>query len=70
MGQRVAECPIELGIARMVRTGPTCLVTSELLIQLFNSKEFSCGEEILPIAAMISIQVRRNLHAITPTQWA
>ena len=70
MGQRVAECPIELGIARMVRTGPTCLVTSELLIQLFNSKEFSCGEEILTIAAMISIQVRRNLHAITPTQWA
>ncbi|KAI9566552.1 P-loop containing nucleoside triphosphate hydrolase protein [Boletus coccyginus] len=40
MGQRVAECPIELRIARM----------------LFSSKEFSCGEEILTIAAMISVQ--------------
>ena len=70
MGQRVAECPIELGIARMVRTGPTCLATSELLIQLFSSKEFSCGEEILTIAAMISVQVRRNLPTVTPTQWS
>jgi len=40
MGQRVAECPIELRVARM----------------LFSSKEFSCGEEILTIAAMISVQ--------------
>ncbi|KAH0830462.1 P-loop containing nucleoside triphosphate hydrolase protein [Lanmaoa asiatica] len=56
MGQRVAECPIELRIARMVKTDPTCLAASELLVQLFSSKEFSCGEEILTIAAMISIQ--------------
>ncbi|KAG8217404.1 P-loop containing nucleoside triphosphate hydrolase protein [Butyriboletus roseoflavus] len=40
MGQRVAECPMELRVARM----------------LFTSKEFSCGEEILTIAAMISVQ--------------
>ncbi|KAF5391843.1 hypothetical protein D9757_001629 [Collybiopsis confluens] len=39
-GQKVAECPVEVGIARM----------------LFSSKEFQCGEEILTIAAMCSIQ--------------
>lgn len=61
MGQRVAECPIELRIARMVTTDPTSLAASELWVQLFSSKEFSCGEEILTIAAMISVQVCRNL---------
>ncbi|KIJ69552.1 hypothetical protein HYDPIDRAFT_80977 [Hydnomerulius pinastri MD-312] len=40
MGEQVAECPVELGIARM----------------LFCSKDFQCGEEILTIAAMTSIQ--------------
>ncbi|KAG9318354.1 P-loop containing nucleoside triphosphate hydrolase protein [Chiua virens] len=40
MGQRVAECPLELRIARI----------------LFSSKEFQCGAEILTIVAMISIQ--------------
>ncbi|KAF9228541.1 P-loop containing nucleoside triphosphate hydrolase protein [Gyrodon lividus] len=40
IGQQVAECPVELGIARM----------------LFTSKEFHCGEEILNIAAMVSVQ--------------
>ncbi|KIK45926.1 hypothetical protein CY34DRAFT_801085 [Suillus luteus UH-Slu-Lm8-n1] len=40
IGERVAECPIEVNIARM----------------LFTSKDFNCGEEILTIAAMISIQ--------------
>ncbi|KIJ17309.1 hypothetical protein PAXINDRAFT_98324 [Paxillus involutus ATCC 200175] len=40
IGQQVAECPVELGVARM----------------LFTSKEFRCGEEILTIAAMVSVQ--------------
>ncbi|GLB35219.1 putative helicase associated domain (HA2) Add an annotation [Lyophyllum shimeji] len=40
IGQQVAECPVEVGIARM----------------LFNSKEHRCGEEILTIAAMTAVQ--------------
>ncbi|KAJ7231444.1 pre-mRNA splicing factor [Mycena haematopus] len=40
IGEQVAECPVEVGIARM----------------LFNSKELKCGEEILTIAAMTSVQ--------------
>ncbi|KAH7889829.1 P-loop containing nucleoside triphosphate hydrolase protein [Phlebopus sp. FC_14] len=40
IGQQVAECPVELGIARM----------------LFCSKEYRCGKEILTIAAMTSVQ--------------
>ncbi|KAJ7490061.1 P-loop containing nucleoside triphosphate hydrolase protein [Mycena galericulata] len=40
VGEQVAECPVEVGVARM----------------LFNSKELKCGEEILTIAAMTSVQ--------------
>ncbi|KAJ7070332.1 P-loop containing nucleoside triphosphate hydrolase protein [Mycena belliarum] len=40
IGKQVAECPVEVGIARM----------------LFSSKELKCGEEILTIAAMTSVQ--------------
>ncbi|KAJ4482549.1 P-loop containing nucleoside triphosphate hydrolase protein [Lentinula aciculospora] len=40
VGQKVAECPVDVGIARM----------------LFSSQEYQCGEEILTIAAMCSIQ--------------
>ncbi|KAJ3761856.1 P-loop containing nucleoside triphosphate hydrolase protein [Lentinula raphanica] len=40
VGQKVAECPVDVGIARM----------------LFSSKDFQCGEEILTIAAMCSVQ--------------
>ncbi|KAF5387011.1 hypothetical protein D9615_001754 [Tricholomella constricta] len=40
MGQKVAECPVEVGIARM----------------LFNSADHKCGEEILTIAAMTAVQ--------------
>ncbi|KAJ7734918.1 P-loop containing nucleoside triphosphate hydrolase protein [Mycena maculata] len=40
IGEQVAECPVEVGVARM----------------LFNSKELKCGEEILTIAAMTSVQ--------------
>ncbi|RDB21186.1 putative ATP-dependent RNA helicase DHX35 [Hypsizygus marmoreus] len=40
IGEQVAECPLEVGIARM----------------LFMSKEHKCGEEILTIAAMTSVQ--------------
>ncbi|KAI0933717.1 hypothetical protein AcV5_005793 [Taiwanofungus camphoratus] len=39
-GEKVAECPVEVNIARM----------------LFMSKEYKCGEEILTIAAMTAIQ--------------
>lgn len=65
MGQRVAECPIELRIARMVKTDLACLAASELLSQLFASKGFSCGDEILTIAAMISVQVCTE-HPVKP----
>ncbi|KAF8185064.1 pre-mRNA splicing factor [Mycena galopus ATCC 62051] len=40
IGEQVAECPVEVGVARM----------------LFNSKELKCGDEILTIAAMTSVQ--------------
>ncbi|KAG6813096.1 hypothetical protein H0H92_013950 [Tricholoma furcatifolium] len=40
MGQQVAECPVEVGIAKM----------------LFNSAEHKCGDEILTIAAMTAVQ--------------
>ncbi|KAJ7594465.1 P-loop containing nucleoside triphosphate hydrolase protein [Mycena floridula] len=40
IGEQVAECPVEVGIARM----------------LFQSKEHQCGDEILTIAAMTSVQ--------------
>ncbi|KAJ2917598.1 hypothetical protein MD484_g2751, partial [Candolleomyces efflorescens] len=40
IGSKIAECPLEYNIARM----------------LFASKDFTCGEEILTIAAMISVQ--------------
>ncbi|KAF6764938.1 pre-mRNA splicing factor [Ephemerocybe angulata] len=40
IGSKIAECPLEYNIAKM----------------LFASKDFSCGEEILTIAAMVSIQ--------------
>ncbi|KAF8892652.1 P-loop containing nucleoside triphosphate hydrolase protein [Infundibulicybe gibba] len=40
VGEQVAECPVEVGVARM----------------LFHSKENKCGAEILTIAAMTSIQ--------------
>ncbi|KAF8163050.1 P-loop containing nucleoside triphosphate hydrolase protein [Crassisporium funariophilum] len=40
IGEQVSECPVEVGIARM----------------LFRSKDYKCGEEILTIAAMTTIQ--------------
>ncbi|KAJ6547237.1 pre-mRNA splicing factor [Mycena capillaripes] len=40
VGEQVAECPVEVVVARM----------------LFSSKELKCGEEILTIAAMTSVQ--------------
>ncbi|KAH7103787.1 P-loop containing nucleoside triphosphate hydrolase protein [Auriculariales sp. MPI-PUGE-AT-0066] len=39
-GEKVAECPVEVGIARM----------------MFSSKDYQCGEEILTIAAMVAVQ--------------
>ncbi|TFK72582.1 P-loop containing nucleoside triphosphate hydrolase protein [Pluteus cervinus] len=40
IGEQVSECPVEVGVARM----------------LFRSKEFKCGQEILTIAAMTTVQ--------------
>ncbi|KAI0362815.1 P-loop containing nucleoside triphosphate hydrolase protein [Trametes cingulata] len=40
IGEKVAECPVEVNVARM----------------LFASKDYKCGEEILTIAAMTNIQ--------------
>ncbi|KAI0747764.1 P-loop containing nucleoside triphosphate hydrolase protein [Daedaleopsis nitida] len=40
IGEKVAECPVEVNIARM----------------LFSSKDYKCGEEILTIAAMTTVQ--------------
>ncbi|PIL23675.1 hypothetical protein GSI_13424 [Ganoderma sinense ZZ0214-1] len=40
IGEKVAECPVEVSIARM----------------LFSSKDYTCGEEILTIAAMTAVQ--------------
>ncbi|ESK97822.1 deah (asp-glu-ala-his) box polypeptide 35 [Moniliophthora roreri MCA 2997] len=40
VGQKVAECPVDMAIARM----------------LFKSNEYQCGEEILTIAAMTAVQ--------------
>ncbi|KAF8237152.1 P-loop containing nucleoside triphosphate hydrolase protein [Tricholoma matsutake] len=44
MGEQVAECPVEVGVARMY------------FLKLFNSKEHKCGEEILTIAAITAVQ--------------
>lgn len=40
IGEKVAECPVEVNIARM----------------LFASKDYNCGEEMLTIAAMTAVQ--------------
>ncbi len=57
MGEQVAECPVEVGIARMVLDFGEAIHQSNDLFQLFKSKEYDCGEEILTIAAMTSVQV-------------
>ncbi|KAG9024377.1 hypothetical protein FRB95_011611 [Tulasnella sp. JGI-2019a] len=40
VGEKVAECPVDVNVART----------------LFNSKDYKCGEEMLTIAAMTSVQ--------------
>jgi ATP-dependent RNA helicase DDX35 len=59
VGEQVAECPVEVNIARMVihLFSPNLILALHHYIQLFSSKEFKCGEEILTIAAMTSVQV-------------
>ncbi|KIM80932.1 hypothetical protein PILCRDRAFT_525171 [Piloderma croceum F 1598] len=59
VGEQVAECPVEVNIARMVNSYlvlPYKVSLVCFLVQLFSSKEFKCGEEILTIAAMTSVQ--------------
>ena len=58
MGEQVAECPVEVNIARMVCSILVYDVGGADFEQLFKSKEYDCGEEILTIAAMTSVQVR------------
>lgn len=63
-GQKVAECPVDVGIARMVctiRQNP-CVNYQLNILQLFSSQEYQCGEEILTIAAMTSVQVRMKVY--------
>jgi ATP-dependent RNA helicase DDX35 len=61
IGEQVAECPVEVGVARMVRRIYMFIDDhgKELIViyQLFASKDYNCGEEILTIAAMTSVQV-------------
>lgn len=62
-GEKVAECPVEVNIARMVGYSlivHKCCAAMPCLTrkQLFQSKEYKCGEEILTIAAMTTVQVR------------
>ena len=57
-GEKVAECPVEVSIARMVsyvKIGPPS--DASFLFQLFSSKDYKCGEDILTIAAMVAVQV-------------
>lgn len=63
IGEQVAECPVEVGIARMV-CSRSAYRDYELTVsfQLFSSKDYKCGEEILTIAAMTAVQVNRPSH--------
>jgi ATP-dependent RNA helicase DDX35 len=60
VGAKVAECPVEVTIARMVSVKCALDHTHSRrtipLLQLFSSKEYRCGQEILTIAAMTSVQ--------------
>lgn len=56
IGEKVAECPVEVNIARMVSSQNSTWTYSELQ-KLFSSKDYTCGEEILTIAAMTAVQV-------------
>ena len=57
-GEKVAECPVDVGVARMVCCSAIAIeVGPEFRLQLFASKEYQCGEEILTIAAMVAVQV-------------
>ena len=59
VGEKVSECPVEVNIARMVR--PIFQHYPHLYenhsTQLFASKDFTCGDEVLSIAAMTTVQV-------------
>lgn len=58
VGEKVAECPVEVSIARMVgRSSPWHTQSALKSVQLFSSKDHKCGEEILTIAAMVAVQV-------------
>ncbi|KAF8508566.1 hypothetical protein JB92DRAFT_2832328 [Gautieria morchelliformis] len=51
-GEKLAECPVEVSIARM----------------LFSCKEYKCGEDILKIAAMVAVQLCLSLSAFSGSQ--
>jgi ATP-dependent RNA helicase DDX35 len=54
-GARMAEVPLDPMMAAIVSPSIKA-VLAELIPQLLNSHEFRCGEEILTIAAMTSVQ--------------
>jgi ATP-dependent RNA helicase DDX35 len=56
MGEQVAECPVEVGIARMVGSRYSRRIILLTCFQLFRSKDFQCGDEALTIAAMTTVQ--------------
>lgn len=59
IGEQVSECPVEVGIARMVWMSIHPIWLRLNGMQLFSSKDYKCGEEILTIAAMTAVQVNK-----------
>ena len=60
-GSQIAECPLDVFTARLVCQSflnSWAIFNSKISIQLFSSKQFRCGQEILTITAMTSVQVR------------
>lgn len=66
MGERMAEVPLDPMMAAIVsgHWKDSFWLDTEDTWQLLNSHEFRCGEEILTIAAMTSVQVSSS-HAFT-----
>lgn len=56
MGARMAEVPLDPMMAAIVRPGIP-MFQPLIWLQLLNSHDFKCGEEILTIAAMTQVQV-------------
>jgi ATP-dependent RNA helicase DDX35 len=59
LGINMAEVPVNPMMAAIVSDEETslCYYILIVVLQLLNSQDFQCGEEILTIAAMTSVQV-------------